>query len=90
MSGEALVYDYGECHVCGARMEARNIHQGFWIKGKLVVIKQVPAGVCSQCGEKVVRAQVGRIVSAQLEDPKRRRKARTMTVSVMRYAREVA
>ena len=90
MSGEALMHGYGECHVCGARMEARNIHQGFWIKGKLVVIQDVPAGVCPQCGERAVMAEVGRIVSALLEDRKRRRKARTMTVPVMRFAREVA
>jgi len=84
------MYDYGECHVCGSPMEARRVNQGFWIKAKLVVIQDVPAGVCPQCGEKVVRAEVGRLVSALLMDSKRRRKARTMTVPVMRFAGEVA
>ncbi|HHT9145572.1 MAG TPA: YgiT-type zinc finger protein [Candidatus Wunengus sp. YC61] len=33
---------------------------GFWIRGELIVVEDVPAGVCPQCGEKVVNANVGR------------------------------
>ena len=84
------MYDYGECHICGARMEAKGINQGFWIKGKLIVIEDVPAGVCPQCGEKVVKADVGRRISALIEDSKRLRKARTISVPVMRFAKEIA
>ena len=83
------VYDYGKCHICGARLEEKSIDQGFWIKGKLIVIEGVPAGVCLQCGEKVVRADVGRRISA-LVDSKRLRKARTISVPVMTFAGETA
>ena len=84
------MYDYGECHVCGGRMQERRVKQEFWIKGKLVVIEGVPAGVCRQCGEKVVKADVGRSIAALVGDWKQLRKARTMSVPVIRFAKEVA
>lgn len=84
------MYDYGDCHVCGERMEERRIKQDFWIKGKLMVIEGVPAGVCPQCGEKVVKADVGRLIAALIEDSKRLRKARTISVPIIKFAKEVA
>jgi hypothetical protein len=30
------------------------------VEGKLFIIENVPAGVCSQCGEKVLKPQVAR------------------------------
>lgn len=82
--------DYGECHVCGGRLKGARVKQEFWIKGKLIVIEDVPAGVCPRCGEKVVRAEVGRAIGALIEDTKRLRKARTMSVPVIRFGKKIA
>jgi YgiT-type zinc finger domain-containing protein len=71
-------------------MEARSIKQGFWIRGRLIVVEGVPAGVCSRCGEKVVKADVGRRISALVEDSRRLQQARTISVLVMRFAGEIA
>ncbi len=90
MSDNKMKYDYGQCHVCGERMEEKRIRQDFWIKGKLIVIEGVPAGVCPQCGEKVVKADVGRQLAALTGKPERLRKSRTISVPVIRYAKEVA
>ncbi|MCI0490536.1 MAG: YgiT-type zinc finger protein [Blastocatellia bacterium] len=90
MNNSEPIYNYGRCHVCGEMMEEKQIKQDFRIKGKLVVIEDVPAGVCPQCGEKVVKADVGRQIAALLENPDRLRKARTMKVPVIRFAKEVA
>lgn len=84
------MYDYGECHICGERMEEKHVKQDFWIKGKLIVIEGVPTGVCPQCGEKVVKADVGQSIAAVLGNMKRLRRAHTITVPVIRFAREVA
>ncbi len=84
------MYDYGKCHICGNKMEARRINQDFWIKKKLVVVENVPAGVCPQCGEKVVKADVGRKLGELVADSKRLRKAKTMAVPVIRFAADVA
>ncbi len=84
------MYDYGECHLCGEQMKARRTKQEFWIKGKLIVIENVPAGVCPQCGEKVVKADIGRRIAALIEDSKELRKARTISVPVIRFAEKIA
>src|SRR5437899_1886346 len=63
MKKSRSLYDYGKCHVCGERMEERLIKQEFWIKRKLIVVEDIPAGVCPQCGEKVVRANIGRLIA---------------------------
>ncbi len=90
MNSDKTKYDYGKCHVCGARMEERRIKQDFWLKGSLIVIEGVPAGVCPQCGEKIIRAEVGRQLAALTANPKQARKAKTLSVPVLRYAKEVA
>ena len=71
-------------------MKEKRIKQGFWIKGRLILIENVPAGVCPQCGEKVVKADIGREVATLLEDSKRLRKARTISVPVVSFAKEIA
>jgi YgiT-type zinc finger domain-containing protein len=89
MKKKSAAYDYGECHVCGEKMEERRITQDFWQKDRLVVIEEVPAGVCPQCGEKVVKADIGRLVATLFEDAKRLQKARTMSVPVLSFAKEL-
>ncbi len=82
-------YDYGECHVCGEKMEAKRIKQEFWRKRKLVVVEEIPAGVCPQCGEKVVKADIGLLVATLFEDRKRLQKARTISVPVLSFVEEL-
>ncbi len=84
------MYDYGDCHVCGGGVREKRIKQEFWIKGKLVVVEDVPAGVCVTCGEKVVRAAVGGRIATLVGDSKRLRRARTMTVPVVKFEEQVA
>jgi len=74
------LYNYGECEICNTPLEERHIQQDFRIKDKLVVIENVPAGVCPQCGEKVVNADVGEHISGLLKDSKRIDKAPTISV----------
>ncbi|MGH7167546.1 MAG: type II toxin-antitoxin system MqsA family antitoxin [Nitrospiraceae bacterium] len=84
------MYDYGKCHVCGGKMEPKHIRQDFWIKGKLIVVEKVPAGVCAQCGEKIVRAEVGRKLAQVVTNRRGFKKSRRMNVPIIRFAEEVA
>ena len=81
-------YDYGACHTCGERLEERYIKQDFWLKDTLLIVEDIPAGVCPQCGEKVVKADVGLWVTKLLEDSPRVQKARTIQVPVVRFVEE--
>lgn len=78
-------YDYGKCHVCGEQMVERQIKQDFWIKGDLIVIEDVPAGVCPQCGEKIVRADVGRQIAAIIADIEQAQPIRSINVPVLQF-----
>jgi len=82
-------YDYGDCHVCGGAMVEKNVAQDLWVRGKLIVIEDVPAGVCTQCGERVVKADVGRGLAVIVEGSTRTKAARTLHVPVIKY-RKVA
>jgi YgiT-type zinc finger domain-containing protein len=83
-------YDYGKCHTCGEQMLEKQVNQDFWLKGKLVVIESVPAGVCPQCGEKIVKADVGRELASLIQNLKHAPKRKTMIVPVVRYVKKVA
>lgn len=78
-------YDYGKCHVCGEQMAEQQINQDFWIKGDLIVIENVPAGVCPRCGEKVVKAAIGRQVAALISHSKQLQPARSIYVPVLEF-----
>jgi YgiT-type zinc finger domain-containing protein len=84
------MYNYGKCEICDTALEAKAIQQDFWIKDKLVVIEQVPAGVCPQCGEKVVKAEVGEHIAELLKDNNRINKAPTISVPLIKYEAEMA
>jgi len=79
------VYNYGKCEICNTPLEEKSIQQDFWIKDKLVVIDKVPAGVCPQCGEKVVNAEVGEQIAELLKDSNRINKAPTISVPLIKY-----
>lgn len=51
MNNNKKSYDYGKCQVCGEQMQEQRVNQDFWLKGELVVIESVPAGVRPQWRE---------------------------------------
>lgn len=83
-------YNYGECHVCGEPMIEKLVKMDFWIQGELIVIEDVPAGVCPQCGEKIVNAKVGKQLSAILENSNTQSASRNITVPVYPFLQKVA
>ncbi len=90
MNNHKPTYDYGKCHICGEQMQERTINQDFWLKEKLIVIESVPAGVCPQCGEKIVKADVGRELATIIGNLRSLRQKKTINVPVISYAKEVA
>ncbi len=59
-------------------------------KANVLSLRTFPTGVCPQCGQKVVKAAVGRHISALIKDSKGLRKARTVGVPVIRFAEKIA
>jgi YgiT-type zinc finger domain-containing protein len=53
-----MAYDYGTCHVCGSPIEERFTEQSVRTDGSWILIRSVPAGACSKCGEQIFRWDV--------------------------------
>jgi YgiT-type zinc finger domain-containing protein len=85
MKPQQNTYDYGECEICDSPLQERRIKQDFWIRGELVVVDQVVAGVCPQCGAKGVRADIGRQLAALLGNTERIASAPRMSVPVVAF-----
>ncbi len=77
--------DFSGHSICSGSLIERKVDQDFRIKGKLIVVREVPAGVCQRCGEKVVRAEVGRQLAAIVTDKKSFRGAATIAVPVVAF-----
>lgn len=57
-------------------------------KGKLFIFENVPVGVCTQCGEKVIKPEVAKAVDQLLKEKKKPTK--TVQVPVYQYEPNVA
>jgi len=53
-----MSYDYGTCHVCGGKVAEKLTDQMVQEAVGWVLIRSVPTGVCTKCGEKVLQGQV--------------------------------
>ena len=83
MKSQKRPYDYGECEICDTPLQEQHLKQDFWIRGELVVVDNVVAGVCPQCGAKVVHADVGRQLATLLSNTERFATAPRMSVPVV-------
>ena len=88
MAARVKKYDYGKCDICDALMEERQIKQDFWVRGELIVIEDVPAGVCPRCGEKIVNAVVGRRIAEIIGNKEALLNAPKLSVPAIKYAAE--
>jgi YgiT-type zinc finger domain-containing protein len=66
-------------------MQERIVKQDFWIRGELIVVEDVPAGVCPRCGEKVVKADIGRLIAKLIENPERIAKSPRISVPAVKF-----
>ena len=86
MKARSRGYDYGKCASCGEELREKRTQQDFWVRGKLVVVRNVPVGVCPRCGEKIVRADVGRRLAEIMADRKQIAEAPRISVPAVEYS----
>ncbi len=85
MKTNKTIYNYGECETCDTPLEERYIKQDFWIRGELIVIDHVLAGVCPRCGEKIVNAEVGQQIAQLLKNAEYIASAPRISVPVIKF-----
>ena len=55
-----MKHEYANCSFCGGTVEERRVNVDYRTKAGLVIIENVPAGVCRQCGEQYFVAKVAK------------------------------
>ena len=83
-------YDYGECEICDTPMHEKRVKQDFWVQGQLLVIDEVPAGVCPRCGHRIVNAETGHRIAALIKNSERIAQARKISVPEIKFEGEAA
>jgi YgiT-type zinc finger domain-containing protein len=53
-----MAHDYGKCHVCGEEVREQIIDQTVRAGSDWLLIRSVPTGVCSKCGEQILQWSV--------------------------------
>ena len=57
----------GLCVLCGGERKDDIVDLELWVDGTLRIIKDVPARVCLQCGEKTISAEVAKQIDELLD-----------------------
>ena len=79
----AKKYKYSDCFYCGGVVEEQRTPREIRWKGKLFIFENVPVGVCTQCGEKVIKPEVAKAIDQLLQEEKK--PAKIIQVPVYQY-----
>jgi YgiT-type zinc finger domain-containing protein len=59
------------CEFCSGKTRKKKVKRQHWLRGKLYIVENVPAEVCSDCGERYFHAttldKIDRYLSAKHE-----------------------
>lgn len=59
------------CYFCGGRLAPERTTLPFVVGSGVVIIKQVPAQVCTQCGEAITDSEVAAVLDTLLKQAQR-------------------
>jgi len=81
------MHKYGDCSFCGGEVKERPVELDYRYKGELFIFEKVPVGVCQQCGEKYLTAEVAKKVEQRIKSDKTWQ--RTVSVPVESFSEAV-
>lgn len=65
---EIKMNKYADCSFCSGEVSEKLIELDYRYRGKLYVFRDVPVGVCHQCGEKYLKAEVAKSIEKDIKD----------------------
>lgn len=77
---------YSSCSYCSCAVDEQHVRVEMWFGDTLVVFDNVPAGVCDNCGEEYILADIQDKMIALSKSPP----ARTLSVPVYSFADPLA
>ena len=57
-----------KCYLCGSKLKKENINIARYWGSQLVALNDVPALICTQCGEKYFEAKVSTKIDERIQD----------------------
>jgi YgiT-type zinc finger domain-containing protein len=66
-----MLKKYSDCFYCGGRVEERLMPREIRWQGRLFIFENVPMGVCTQCGEKVLKPHVSKTIDHIIQGQKK-------------------
>jgi YgiT-type zinc finger domain-containing protein len=82
------MHKYGDCSFCGGEVKKQRDELDYRYKGKLYIFQNVPVGVCQQCGEKYLTAEVAKKIEHSIRTKEKWKK--TITVPVEVFTEDIA
>jgi YgiT-type zinc finger domain-containing protein len=83
-----IMHKYEDCSFCGGVVKEDKIELEYRYKGKLYLFKDVPAGVCQQCGERYLTAKITKEIERRIQTKEKWNK--TIAVPVDIFPQKVA
>lgn len=75
---------YDDCIYCGGKVEERRQCLDYRYHGQLFIMENVAVGVCSQCGEKFLKADVAKKLERLAAAPQKNQ--RSVAIPVISFA----
>jgi len=82
------MHKYGDCSFCGGEVKCDRVELDYRYKEKLYIFKDVPAGICQQCNEKYITAEVAKEIEHRIK--KKEKWDETISVPVDIFSKKVA
>lgn len=82
-------HDYADCSFCGGRVTEKKVRVDYRLGDELIIFEDVPAGVCSQCGERYYTAKVAKAMERMSTDPDKGTASRTIQVPVKSFSEKM-
>jgi YgiT-type zinc finger domain-containing protein len=60
-------HQYGDCSFCGGKVHEEHVELDYRHQGYLYIFQNIPAGVCQQCGEKYLTADVAKWIEKKIQ-----------------------
>ncbi len=61
------MHKYGDCSFCGGKVLEERVELDYRYKENLYICQHVPAGVCQQCGERYLTAEVAKGIEHKIQ-----------------------
>jgi YgiT-type zinc finger domain-containing protein len=75
-----------KCHVCGSEeYHSGSINEVFNIQGKFYLVENIPATVCSRCGEEILSRETTERIRVMLHEQKQ--PTRSISLDVFSYGK---